>query len=195
MPGIDQGFVGQLEQLVEQRIIRVVRVAVLEIGAAGAPDKQRVAGKHAIVREETVRIVGVPRRVDDIKGNGFDLDLVALVDAHGNDVDLAVPSHHGDAARPVAKGPEPGDMVGVYMGIHGLDEFQVQFVQQPDVVVDRFEDGVDDQHLTARAAAEQIGVSARDGLEDLAKDHDDSECRCGSIGDGSSGRSGAGRSP
>ena len=45
---IDQRLVGQLQQLAEDRIVLRARIAVLEIGAAGAADEQRVAGEHPV---------------------------------------------------------------------------------------------------------------------------------------------------
>ena len=45
---IDQRLLGQLEQAPEQRLVLRPRIAVLEVGAAGAPDQQRVAGEHPV---------------------------------------------------------------------------------------------------------------------------------------------------
>ena len=46
--GIDQRLVGQLQQPAEDRLVLRARIAVLEIGAAGAADQQRVAGEHPV---------------------------------------------------------------------------------------------------------------------------------------------------
>ena len=43
--GIDERVFGQLEQSVEDGIILLPRIAVLEIGAAGAADEQRIPVK------------------------------------------------------------------------------------------------------------------------------------------------------
>jgi hypothetical protein len=49
---IDQRLVGQLQELAEQRLVLRPRAAVLEIGAPGAADQQRVAGEHAVARRK-----------------------------------------------------------------------------------------------------------------------------------------------
>ncbi len=66
-----QGLVGQPQQLAEQRFILRARVAVLEIGAAGAADQQRVAGEHAVAHQEAVGIVGVAGRVEHVHARGL----------------------------------------------------------------------------------------------------------------------------
>ena len=53
-------------------------VAVLEIGAAGAADEQRVAGEHAIAEMEAVGIVGVAGRVEHVEAQALDAELVAV---------------------------------------------------------------------------------------------------------------------
>ena len=53
--GKHHGLVGQPQQLAEQRFILRARVAVLEIGAAGAADQQRVAGEHAVAPSGSCR--------------------------------------------------------------------------------------------------------------------------------------------
>jgi hypothetical protein len=45
-------LVGQFHELVEDRIVLRARVAVLEIGAAGAADQQRVAGEDPVLHQE-----------------------------------------------------------------------------------------------------------------------------------------------
>src|SRR6202020_1539095 len=63
------------------------------------------------------------------------------------------------------------DVVGVEMRIHGFDQFQIQLAHQLEIAVDALQDGVDDQGLAAVSAGEQICVSARRAVEELAKNH------------------------
>ena len=53
--GEHQRLVGQPQQLAEQRFILRAGVAVLEIGAAGAADQQRVAGEDAVAPSRSCR--------------------------------------------------------------------------------------------------------------------------------------------
>ena len=99
---IDHGLVGQLEQLVEQRFVLRARVAVLEIGAAGAADQERIAGEDAVGPQERIGIVGVAGRVQHVEAQALDLDAIAFGDPHGDDVGVGVLAHHGDAMGAVA---------------------------------------------------------------------------------------------
>ena len=125
MAGIDQRFVGQAQQLVEQRIVGGAWVTVLEIGAAGAADQEGVAGEDPVLHQEAVGFVRVARRVDGPKADPLDVDVVAVRDPDRNDVGLALPAHDGRAAGPVAQGPQAGDVVGVDVGVQGLDQLEV----------------------------------------------------------------------
>ena len=78
-------------------------IAVLEIGAAGAADEQRVAGEHAVAEMETVRIVGMAGRIEHVEAQALDAELVAVGDPHRHDVDVALLAHHRHAARSVAQ--------------------------------------------------------------------------------------------
>ncbi len=71
------GLVGQPQQLVEDRVVLRARIAVLEVGAAGAADQQGIAGEHAIAHHEAVGIVGVPGSVEHVERQSFDREPVA----------------------------------------------------------------------------------------------------------------------
>ena len=141
------------------------RIAVLEIGATGAADQQRVAGEHPVAHTEAVGIVGVAGRVEHVEAQPLDLELVALGDAHRNDVDPRLLAHHGDAVGAVAQRPEPGDMVGVQMRVDRLHQPQIELVHQLQVAVDLFQHRIDDQRLAAAPASQQIAVCRRDAVE------------------------------
>jgi len=77
--------------------------SVLEIGAAGAADKQRVAGEHAVVHPEAVGIVGMAGRIEHVERDPLDRELVAFGKPHRDHVDLAHLAHHRDAVRAIAQ--------------------------------------------------------------------------------------------
>ena len=83
----------------------------------------------------------------------------------------ALLAHHGDALRAVAQRAEPGDVVGVQMGVDRLDQLQVELLHQLEVAVHLLQHGVDDQRLAAAPAGEQVGVGAGHAVEELAEDH------------------------
>ena len=161
----------QLQQLAEQRLVLRPRAAVLEIGASRAADQQRVAGEDAVTGEEAVGIVGVARRVEHVERQALDGELVALAHAHGDHVDLGILAHHGDAMRAVAQRAEPGDVVGMDVRVHGLDQLEVEFVDQLQVAIDLLQHGIDDQRLPALSAGEQVAVGAGRLIEELAENH------------------------
>ena len=61
----------------------------------------------------------------------------------------------------VAQRAEPGDVVGVQMGVDGLDQFEVELAHQLQIAIDPLQHRIDDQRLAAVPAGEQIGVGAR----------------------------------
>ena len=68
------------------------------------------------------------RRVDDAEAQSVDVELVAIIDAQGDDVGLALLSHDGDAVRAITKRRQSSDVVGVEMRIDGFDETKVELV-------------------------------------------------------------------
>ena len=158
-------------QLVEDGIVLRARVAVLEIGAAGAADQQRIAGEYPVGKQERIRIVGVARRVEHVETHAFDADVVAFGDAHGDDVGLGVLAHHGDAMGAVAQRAKPGDVIGVQMRVYGLHQPEIELAHELQIALDALEDRIDDQRLAAAPAGEEIGVGAGRAVEELAEDH------------------------
>ena len=49
---------------------------------------------------------------------------------------LALLAHHGDAVGAVAQRAEPGDVVGVQVRVHSLDQLEVELADELQVAVD-----------------------------------------------------------
>jgi hypothetical protein len=171
MRGEYHRLLGQLQEAIEYRIILRPRAAVLEIGAAGAADQQRVAGEHAIAHQIAVGIVGVAGRVHRLQAQALDRHPVAVGDAHRHHVGLALFAHDGDALGAVAQLGKSRDVIGVQMGVDRLDQPQVELLQQLAVAVGFLQHGIEDQRLAAGPAGEQIAVGAGNAIEELTKDH------------------------
>ena len=169
--GIHQGLVGQGKELAEERTVLRHRVAALEIGAAGPPDEQGVAGEHPVVHREAVRIAGVARGVEGAQPDPLDPDRVAVSHAHRDDVDGRLRPHHGDALRAVAKRPHAAHVVGVDMGIEDLGEGEIELAEKGQVALDLLQHRVDDEGLAAGAPGKQVRVAARADVVELAKEH------------------------
>ena len=82
-------------------------VAVLEVGAAGAADQQRVAGEDAVAQEVAVGIVGVAGRIQNIERDALDLNLVAFGYTHRDHVGFGLFAHHRDALVRSRSAPRP----------------------------------------------------------------------------------------
>jgi hypothetical protein len=147
------------------------RIAVLEVGAAGPADQQRIAGEHAVAHEEAVGIVGMTGRVQHVEAQSFDLHPVAFGHAHRHDVDARPLAHDGDAAGAVAQRAQARDVVGMQVRVDRLDQPEVELPDQLKVAVDLLEHRIDDQRLAAAPARQQIAVGRRHAVEQLAKDH------------------------
>ncbi len=146
-------------------------VAILEIGAAGAADQQRIAGEYAVAHEKTVGIVGMTGGVEHVHAHTFDGELVAFGKPHRHHVGLGIFAHHSDAMCAVAQSAEACDVVGMKMRIDGLDQPEVELGDQLQVTVNLLQHRVDDQRFAAAAAGEQVGVRAGDAVEELAENH------------------------
>src|SRR5215207_1931714 len=120
---IDERVVRKLEQLVEYRVVLRTRITILEIGAASATNEQRVASEHPVVHEKTIGVVCVARCVEDIKRDALDRELVPFVDAHGDDINVALLAHYRDAMGTIPQRAKPSDMIGMKMAVDGLHEF------------------------------------------------------------------------
>ncbi len=160
MGGKYHGFIRQLEQPAEDGIVLGARAAVLEIGATGAADQQGIAGEHAIAHQIAVGIIGMAGRVHHVEAEPFDHDLVAVGDAHRHHVGLALLAHDGDAVGAVAQFAEAGDVVGMQMGVDGLDQPEVEFAQQLAVAVDLLKHRIEDQRLAAGTAGQHVAVGS-----------------------------------
>ena len=110
-------------------------------------------------------------RVEHVEPQALDLDAIALGDPHGDDIGMGMLAHHRDAMGAVAQRAEPGDMVGVQMGVDGLDQLEVELADQLQIAVDPLQHRIDDQRLAAVAAGDEIGIGARRCVEQLAEDH------------------------
>ena len=169
--GIDQRLVGQLQQPVENRIVLRARIAVLEIGAAGAADQQRVAGENPVGHHEAVGIVGVAGRVQHSRLTPSICTRSPSATPHRYDVGLALFAHYGDAMGAVAQRAEPGDVVGVQMGVDGFDELEIEFAHELQIALDLFQHRIDDQRLAAAPAGDDVSVGAGDAVEELTEKH------------------------
>ena len=69
-------------------------------------------------------------------------------------------AHHRDAMGAVAQRAKPRHVVGMQMGIHRLDQPEVELAHELEVAVDPLQYRIDDQRLAAVPAGEQIGVGA-----------------------------------
>ena len=110
-------------------------------------------------------------RVQHVETQALDFDAVAFGHPHRDDVGLGIFAHHRNAAGAVAQRAEPGDVVGVEMGIDSLDQFQVELADELQIAVDLFQHRIDDQRFPAQPAGKEIGVGPGGGVEELAKNH------------------------
>src|SRR5204863_5412274 len=140
-------------------------------GATGAADKQGVTGEYAIAHEKAVGVVGMAGRVEHVERKAFYGELVALGKPHGDHVDLAALPHHGDAMGAIAQRAESGDVIGMQMGVDGLDQLEVELIDQLNVALDLPQHRVDDKRLATAPAGEEVGIGARAAVEELAKYH------------------------
>src|SRR6201999_3239380 len=88
-----------------------------------------------------------------------------------NNIDLAAFAHHGHAMSAVAQCAQPGDMIGVQVGINGLDQPEVELVHELEVAIHLLQHGINDQRLASAPAGQEVRIGSRDAIEELAEDH------------------------
>ena len=104
-------------------------------------------------------------RVHHVETEALEHHPVAVANPHRHHVGLALLAHDGDAVGAVAQLAEPGDVVGVQMGVHGLDQPEIQFAQQLAIAIDFLQHRIEDQRLAAGAAGQQIAIGSRNAVE------------------------------
>ena len=169
--GVDARLVGEDEELVEDRVVLGMGVAVLEVGAPGAADEEGVAGEHPVGHHEGVGVVGVARGVEGADLEAVDLQDLAVGDLAAHAVGAGLGAHEGHAAGPVAQGPEAGDVVSVDVGVDGLHQLEVELLDEAQVAVDLLVHRVDEEGLAAGPPGQEVGVGAGRLVEELPEDH------------------------
>src|SRR5262249_59496084 len=71
----------------------------------------------------------------------------------------------------VGRRAQAGEMVGMKVRVHRLDQLEVELADELDVTVDLLQHWIDDQRLAPAPAGDEVGVSAGHAVEELAKNH------------------------
>ena len=132
VPRVHQGVGGQREDLVVDRPVQGVGIALLEIGAPAAADQQGIAGEdhRLVVEHEAQAAVGVAGGGARDQGVPPELDPVAVV--HPNVATAGAPVGGDDraGAQPLADLRGAGDVIGVHVGLEGVDQLELQLGHQ-----------------------------------------------------------------
>ena len=94
----------------------------------------------------------MPRRIHGIQNHALDPELFPVGYANGHYVHLALRAHHGDALRAVAQRAKAGDVIGVKVRIHCLDQIELEFVHQAQIAIHLVQHRIDDQRFSAATA-------------------------------------------
>ena len=57
------------------------------------------------------------------------------------------------------------------MGVQRFDQAEIQLTERADVAVEVFEDGIDEQRISARRFGDQVAVAVTRRVEELLEDH------------------------
>jgi len=76
------------------------------------------------------------------------------------------------ATRLLLHQPGAGDVIGMTVGIHRVEQFQVQFAKQGQVTIHLLEHRVDDHGLPGVLIREYVGICRGGGIKQLLEDHD-----------------------
>ena len=168
---IEQAVLGQREDARADRAIEGARIALLEVGAAGAADQQAIAGEgHALIVEHIGDAArGVAGRRPDLERPLAELDAVAVLQQPVGPRRARRRRQRDATTQPLVQEPGAGHMVGVDVGIQRPDQRETELADQRRVAPRLLEYRIDQQRLFRDAAAEQIGVGRRGRIEELAE--------------------------
>jgi len=75
------------------------------------------------------------------------------------------------ATRLLLHQPGAGDVIGMTVSIHRVEQFQVQFAKQGQVTIHLLEHRVDDHGLPGVLIREYVGICRGGGIKQLLEDH------------------------
>ena len=105
------------------------------------------------------------RGVDRPQRNAIGLEYLALADTQRDALGTALFSQSGGATGRFSKCTYSGHVIGVNVRIHRQYQFQVEFPDQLQVLIDTIQHGIDDQRFTPPPLGKQVGVGRRDRIE------------------------------
>ena len=155
------------------RGIEPAGIAALEIGTPAAADQQAIAGeRHSFAVEEVGQAArGMPRRRPDRQIALAERDLVAVVEKTVRAFRAAFSRQRDLTAETMTQQPGPRDVIGVNMGLQGIDQLEAEFSQQGRVAAHLFVDRVDQNRLARAAVSQQVRIGRGLRIEELAKKH------------------------
>src|SRR3546814_3895136 len=120
-----------------------------------SPDQQHVALENRWWRNgrqyETERFAGMAGGMDGLYSDPVHIQDPAVADPFGHAVRFRKFAHHRDTGRGVAQIAQRGDVVGVNVGVHGIDQAQAKLIDDRPVEGELFLDRIDDHGLPVAA--------------------------------------------
>ncbi len=169
----EKARIGQREDLPDDRAIKDVCTAVLEVAATGAADQQRVAGEGQtlVVEHQRHAAVGVARRGAHLQVAAAERDAIAVIERQVDTLDrrLVAPRDRNAAAGGLLHHPGAGDVVGMAVRIHRDDELEVQLAEQRGVAQVLLKHRVNEYCMAGARVAQYIRIRRRGGVEQLAE--------------------------
>ena len=143
-----------------QTVVLPLGVPSRQIGPAAAANQKRVTGKDSVSKQEAHGILGVTRRVDDFERQFAEFDLVAVVDSQVHVGRLGGAVHDDLGTVALAHYFAGGIMVGMGMGVDGVEDGGTEKTSQLDVIVGFVYFRIDDNTDVVLFAAEDIRETA-----------------------------------
>ena len=186
MRGVDEGFVGQREEFVVQRVVEVAAEFVgaeaergAEVGAADVADEHGVAGEDSvriscalgeIEDEDRDRLDGVAGGFVDLEAHAGEFECVAVVHGDEGVFGDGASAEMDGGVRVVAELEVAGDEVGVEVRQEDVTDLEAECVGVVEILLD-VALGVDDDRGVAGFVAEQVGGVGETAQVVLFEDH------------------------
>jgi len=159
---VDQRVVRQSEDLVVNRPVERLRIAALKIGSTAAIDQQGVARQHPqrprLVDDVTVVNVGVPGRKQRLQLERAKLERLDLAQP---DIGAGQAIHLRAGNFRAGQRAQSGGrrhVIRVNMGFDGISKGQAEFLEERQVAIYCFEDGINENRLAGLRTGQEIRV-------------------------------------
>ncbi len=146
-------------------------ITLLKVRATCAPYEDRVTRKCVFVIRRDIRhaAIGVPRGRTHFELQTPCFERATVFDENVRADRPGVCAHHCLASESLPQEARCGDVIGVCMRIHRVDELEPKLIEELDVAFDLIDHWIDQYGLARVLVRDEVGVGPGFVIKELAK--------------------------